>query len=460
MRLKIFLVLLISLINVSAFALTLPAVFSDNMVLEQNSEVEIWGWGKPKEPVRIVASWNSSDTIVSEVAPDARWRVKLQTPAGSYDPQTITVMGYNWLEINNVAIGEVILCSGQSNMEWSIGAGIKDKETLLEKADRPGIRMFTVDYRTADAPTHDVSGLWRVSNSNNINSFSAIGYVIATRMEDELKVPVGVVNSSWGGTPIECWTPSMAYEMCDYLRSVNDELSQGEWGPCRPGKIFNAMVAPLEGYKFACCVWYQGEENTNNPRGYTDMLFALVNGYRETFGINLPFVYAQIAPYNYGSGRGVEIRERQRRAMAIPNSAMVVIGDLGEKDNIHPQRKIESGNRLVNAVLKSVYSKENCNFEFPNVEKVEISGSKVVLTMANANGLHFMGKTSELFEICGSDKVWQVAKVKIVKNKIELTASSVKTPVAARYAWGDDVMPDMFNADNIPASSFTTEEDF
>ncbi len=453
------LALVAAALSLQAEALTLPSIFSENMVLEQNSEIEIWGWGKPKEPVRVTCSW-SNELVTTEVLPDATWRVRFSTTAGSYNPETIVVEGYNRLEISNIMIGEVILCSGQSNMEWSVGAGIEGRDELVAKSDRPGIRMFTADYRTADAPTHDVTGKWQVASQQTINSFSAIGYVVATRIEDELQVPVGVVNSSWGGTPIECWSPAIAYEMCDYLRSANDELKLGQWGPCRPGKIYNAMIAPMKGYRFACLVWYQGEENTNNPKAYTDMLYTFVNGYRELFGAKLPMVYAQIAPYNYGNGKGVEIRERQRRAMSIPGSAMVVIGDLGDKENIHPQKKIEAGDRLANAVLSLAYKREK-PYKAPLFSAMEIDKKKVIITFDNADGLCVKGaKTPDNFEICGVDKVFYPATATLKNGKVELTSKKVKTPVAARYAWADDAMPNLYNSDGIQASCFTTEDEF
>lgn len=438
---------------------SLPAVFADNMVLRQNSKVKIWGWAKPKEPISVTTSWNGQ-TATTEGAPDATWSVWVDTPAGNNDSHTIKIQGYNAIDITNVMIGEVFLCSGQSNMEWSVGAGVVGKDSLVAQAVQSNIRMFTVDYRTADAPCHDVSGRWVVTSPAAVQGFSAIGYVMARRISGELNVPVGIINSSWGGTPIEIWTPSLAYEMCDYLRTANNLLTQGEWGPCRPGQAYNAMIAPMGGYALSGIAWYQGEENTRNPDAYTDMMYSLVNGFREIFGQDVPFVYAQIAPFPYWANTGVEIRERQRRAMAIPQSAMVVIGDLGDTTDIHPRRKIEAGERFANAMLNTVYGKTEFEYAAPLFEKMEVVKNKAIVTFANAEGLHCKGaKQPDWFEVAGDDGVFHLAKAKLKGNTVELTSPKVKQPKNVRYAWEDTAMPNLYNKIGVQASCFNTCDD-
>lgn len=459
---------ILALIATTAQAyVTLPSVLSDGMVLMQNSEVTIWGWGKPKEPIKVTPSWNGQ-TVETEVKADATWSVTLHTPQGGFDAYEIEINGWDKHVIQNVLVGEVILCSGQSNMEWTIGAGFIGKDSVVAQAHQSDIRMFHVDYRTSETPTHDVSGQWQETTTENINSFSAIGYFIACKMKRELNVPIGIINSSWGGTPIECWTPAEAYDNCDRLRSVNEELNQGEWGPCRPARIYNAMIAPLAKYKIRAVAWYQGEENTNNPSAYTDMMFALVNEWRVAFGNDdLPFVYAQIAPYNYGSGKGVVIREHQRRALQIPQTTMVVIGELGDTTNIHPQHKVEAGNRFGNAVLSFVYGKKNYKYEAPLFKAIQIDGAKAIITFNNDEGLHVEGaKNPNLFEIAGSDGIFYPAKAKLIAKKkgtvktysVELTSKKVKNPINVRYAWSDTAWPNLFNANGVQASCFTTIE--
>lgn len=444
-----------------AGAATLPALFADHMVLQQNTTIKVWGWGKPKEPIAVVASWAEGDTIRTEGAPDATWSVMLQTPEGSMDTYTIDVLGWGDRHIADVMVGEVLLCSGQSNMEWSVGAGFEGSDKVTAEANEDHIRMFKVDYRTSEVPLHDVSGQWAVATPQSVGNFSAIGYMVAKQLSEATGMPVGVVNSSWGGTPIECWTPALSYEMCDYLRSANDELHQGEWGPCRPGRIYNAMVYPFADYKFAACLWYQGEENTANPKAYTDMFYTFAAGYRDLFGANLPIIYAQIAPYEYGSGRGVEIRERQRRAMGVDNTAMVVIGELGDPQNIHPQKKVEAAQRFGSALLKLAYGRTDLHYEAPLFESAEYVKNKAIITFSNAEGLHTAdGKAPDMFEVAGADGVFRAAKAKIVKGRVELTCPTVKAPTMVRYAWADAAMPNLRNAYGVQASCFSTQDDF
>lgn len=451
------------------YAVTLPSIFSDGMVVEQNSDIKVWGWCKPKEPIKVTASWDGV-TIETEGAPDATWSVTLHTPVGSMDTYEIEVAGWGTHVIRNVMVGEVILCAGQSNMEWSVGAGFLGKDSVVAQATQHDIRMFHVDYRTSETPNHDVTGSWVVTTPQSVGSFSAIGYFIACKMERELGVPVGIINSSWGGTPIECWTPKEAYDNCDRLRSVNEQLSQGEWGPCRPGRIYNAMIAPIKDYKIKGVAWYQGEENTNNPSAYTDMMFALVNEWRYAMGNdNLPFVYAQIAPYNYNSGRGVMIREHQRRALAIPGTVMVVIGELGDTTNIHPRHKVEAGNRMANAVLNHIYGKTDFRYEAPLLNEIKYQGNKAIVTFYNDNGLNVKnGKSPNLFEIAGTDGKFYPANAKLIVKKagkekhyyVEVTSKKVKAPVAVRYAWSDTAWPNLYNANGVQASCFTSLEEF
>lgn len=448
---------------------TLPSILSDGMVVEQNSDIKIWGWAKPKEPIKVTATWDGQ-TVETEASADATWSVVLHTPDGSHETYEITIEGWDKHTIGNVMVGEVLLCSGQSNMEWTIGAGFIGKDSVIAQANHSDIRMFHVDYRTSQTPNHDASGKWVETTPANVGNFSAIGYFVACKMQKELNVPVGIINSSWGGTPIECWTPEEAYINCDRLRRVNEELNQGEWGPCRPGRIYNAMIAPITNYTIKGVAWYQGCENTNNPSAYMDMMFALVNEWRVAFkNDELPFVYAQIAPYSYGSGNGVRIREHQRRSLQIPGTALVVIGELGDTTNIHPQHKVEAGNRFGNAVLNHIYGKKAFKYEAPLFESMTTAGSKAIIKFANDEGLHISGgKSPNLFEIAGTDGVFYPATAKLIVKKqggdktysIEVASKKVKTPIAVRYAWSDTAWPNLYNANGVQASCFTTLEEF
>lgn len=441
---------------------SLPAVISDGMVLEQNSTVKLWGWAKPYEEVSITTSWDGK-TYKASPDPLAQWSVEVTTPAGSDTPFSIEFKGYNTVVVSDVLIGEVILCSGQSNMEFQPSWGMEKKDSLMAQARQDDIRMFRVDYRTAPVPSHNVSGMWLHTTPQNAESFSVIGYVMACKLRRELGVPVGIVDSSWGGTPIECWTPAAVYEANPALKELNDKLSVTTWGPVRPGLIYNAMVAPLMNYRFRAVAWYQGEQNCENAEGYSQMLQELVKSWRAGLydGRDIPFIFAQIAPYKYDTpGMAVVVRDQQRLASAaIAHSGLVVIGDLGDLKDIHPRRKVEAGNRFADAVLSEAYGKEGFAYKAPLFQSAALAkgGKSVIVSFANAQGLHLTdgGKTADWFELAGADGVFHKAVGKIAKDgAVVVSSKEVKAPVAVRYAWADDAWPNLSNKSGVQASCF------
>ncbi len=453
--------------SVSAMAgVTLPSVISDGMVLEQNSTVKLWGWAKPYERVTIKTSWDGKEYTV-DPAPDARWSVEIETPAGSKTPHSIEFTGYNCVKVSDVLMGEVILCSGQSNMEfqptWSMWDNYAPKDSLLAQATQDDIRMFRVDYRTAAVPSHDVSGKWVHTTPDNARNFTVIGYVLACKLNRELGVPVGIVDSSWGGTPIESWTDNAIYEADAHLADANKRLSEVTWGPVRPGLIYNAMIAPLANFRFRAIAWYQGEQNCENADTYCEMLQALVKNWRSTFykGEDIPFVFAQIAPYHYDDpGMAVVVRDQQRlAAQKIDNSALVVIGNLGDVKDIHPRFKVEAGDRFANALLTVAYGKSGFSYAAPLFKSASLDskGKAVIVKFDNAEGLHCVGKskTADWFELAGEDGVYHLATGKILKDgSVSVSSREVAKPHAVRFAWADDAWPNLENAAGLQASCF------
>lgn len=468
MKISYFISALLALAS-SAAALanvTLPSVLSDGMVIEQNSTVKIWGWAKPYEKVAVKVSWDGKE-YTAEPSVDTRWSVEVPTPAGSDAPQTIEITGYNKITISDVLIGEVILCSGQSNMEfqpvWSMWDGYAPKDSLLRQATQDDIRMFRVEYRTSETPNHDVSGQWVRTTPQNAERFTVIGYVLACKLRKELGVPVGIVDSSWGGTPVESWTDNKIFEADEHLAAANKRLKDVPWGPVRPGLIYNAMLYPLANYKFRAVAWYQGEQNCENADMYCELLQTLVNNWRSVFykGESLPFVFAQIAPYHYDEpGMAVVVRDQQRKAaQVIPNSALVVIGNLGDVKDIHPRFKVEAGNRFANALLTLAYGKAGFPYAAPVLSKAALAknGKSVVVTFDNANGLHTAdkAKAADWFELAGDDGVFHKAAGKIMKDgTVAVSSKEVKNPRSVRFAWADDAWPNLENAAGIQASCF------
>ena len=447
---------------ISAFVCTnagvvLPAIFSDHMVLEQNTRVKIWGWAKPKEMITITPSWGG-EVVKARPGSDASWSAEIVTPKAG-GPYEITVKGYNEVTIHDVMIGEVWVCSGQSNMEWSVGAGFEGSDEVVAKASKPELRFFNVDYRTSATPTHDVSGRWVVCSPETVGVCSAIGYFIGEQMNASLGCPVGIINSSWGGTAIESWIESTPFEMCDYLRKQNELLNEHEWGPVRPSLIYNAMLAPLGGYKASGVAWYQGEANVDNHESYTDMMFPLVEGFRRLFGEDIPFVFAQIAPYNYGENtKGVEIQNRQRLSLQIPGTAMVCLNDIGNPQDIHPRKKREAGLRFADAVLHIAYGKTERPLMGPIFKSMEVIKNKAIITFDYADGLKCEGKTLTWFEISADGETFVPAKAVIKNGKVEVSAKGIKIPKHVRFAWSNIAEPNLFNGAGLPASCFTTKE--
>ncbi len=439
----------------------LPAVLSDGMVLQQNSKVKLWGWAKPYEVVSIKASWDTTTYKVNPT-PLATWSVEIPTPAATSTPQSIKFNGYNSITISDILIGEVILCAGQSNMEFSPSWGMIGGDSLVAQANQPDIRMFRVDYRTSTTPNHDLSGKWQHTTPQAAVNFSAIGYVLACKLRSVLNCPVGIVDASWGGTPIEAWTPAEVFADPEF-KAINDRLSEVTWGPVRPALGYNAMVAPLADYKFHAVAWYQGEQNCENADAYCRLLQNLVAQWRQKLydAANIPFVYAQIAPYKYDDpGMAVVVRDQQRQAAAlIPNSGLVVIGELCDLADIHPKRKVEVGNRFADALLTEAYGKPGFDYKAPLFKEAKLNkkGNAVVVSFSNAQGLHVSGnaKTADWFELAGSDGVFHPAVGKIQKDgTVVVSSKQVKKPEAVRYAWADDAFPNLAGKNGVQASCF------
>ena len=439
-------------------AISLPAFFSDNMVLQQQQSVSIWGWGKPFEKVTVTASWDGQ-TVETTVDNQASWEVQLQTPAAG-GPYSIQVKGYNEIQIQNVLIGEVWICSGQSNMEWSARMGIDSAALEVSRANYPNIRFFSVIHRTAKAPQIDLEGSWKVCSPETMIDFSALAYFFARNLQADLNVPIGLINSSWGGTPAEVWMPAEVLSEDPVLSEAAKLIPEMSWSPREPGRVYNAMLAPFTRFKIAGAIWYQGETNTANPRTYKEMLSALIGSWRGEWGYDFPFYYAQIAPFNYGAPViGAQVRDAQRRALEVPNTGMVVTSDIGNINDIHPGNKQEVGRRMANLALVGHYKTKDEVVSGPLYQKMTVEKKQVRLFFQNAEGLHTPGgEMPSHFEVAGDDKVFYPATARIEANTVVVFSSEVRAPVEVRYAWSNTAEPNLFNGAGLPASCFQTEK--
>lgn len=458
-KISFYLSLFILLITGAAKAnVLLPSFFSDNMVLQRNSEVTIWGWASPFEDVTLTVGWSKEEI---KIKPDnqAHWEVKLKTPEAG-GPYTLHFKGYNELTIKNIMIGEVWFCSGQSNMEWSASIGIDNAEAEIAKANYPNIRFFTAPKVAGTSPQMNIVGNWQECTPETMKYFSAVAYFFGERLQKDLKdVPIGLINSSWGGTPAEIWMPEDYIAKDAVLAEAAAKLTPVAWGPTEPGRTYNTMINPFVGLKLAGAIWYQGESNVGSTV-YDKTLAGLIKSWREAWGDDFPFYFIQIAPFNYENDTygGVIIRNSQRKVLnEVPKTGMVVVGDVSPTDDIHPRDKRTVGERLGNLVLKSQYGIDTGVVNGPLYKDITISKNKVTIRFDYAEGLHFSSKKSELFEVAGKDGTFYPATATIKNNTVVVSSKKVKEPVTVRYAWHNTAKPDLFNGAGLPASSFLSE---
>lgn len=435
----------------------LPAIFGDHMVLQQHTSAPVWGWADPMEEITLSSSWDGAN-YTAKADSYGRWTLSIQTPAAG-GPYELTIRGRNTVHIKDILIGEVWLGSGQSNMQWSAQAGIDGAEEAVSAADYPEIRFFQVGRRSANAPQLDLEGHWEVCTPESMAEFSAVGYFFARRLHGELQIPIGVIHSSWGGTPAETWIRASRIAEDDRLRKAATKIKPMPWCPEAPGQTFNSMIAPLIPFPLAGVIWYQGETNAANPESYTAMFHTLIESWRTEWNSEFPFYFVQIAPFRYEEPEaGVKVRDAQRRALSVPNTGMVVTSDIGNVDDIHPRNKSDVGLRLAHWALAKTYSRENIPYSGPLYESMRIEGRKVRLHFQHAeNGLLAEGGPLTHFEIAGADGAFVEAAAKIDGSTVVVQAREVKEPKAVRFAWGNTATPNLFNREGLPASSFTTE---
>ncbi|UUF14402.1 MULTISPECIES: sialate O-acetylesterase [Flavobacterium] len=437
---------------------TLPNIFGDNMVLQRNSEVKIWGWANPKEEIKLVSSWNNQE-YKAVTNNQAKWELIIKTPEAG-GPYTISIKGYTEVVLKNILIGEVWICSGQSNMEMSASWGIDNGDEEVKNAANPNIRFFTVSKSTAITPQNNVLGNWVESTPETMKYFSAVGYFFAKRLREDLKnVPIGLISSNWGGTPAEIWMPEEVIQNDPVLLENAKKLYEQEYGPHQPGRAYNAMIAPIVGFKIAGTIWYQGESNVGSLV-YDKTLSALITSWRKNWNDEFPFYFVQIAPYKTGTNNfsNVTVRNSQRKILKeVPKTGMVITSDISDTIDIHPKNKKSVGIRLANLALAEVYKVNSNLVNGPLFKEIKIDKNKVTVSFDYAEVLYFKNKISNQFEVAGTDGVFYPAEASIKNNQVILTSKKVASPAKVRFAWGNTIQSDLFNKANLPASCFITE---
>jgi len=444
-------------VNLTA-AIRLPNIIGSHMVLQQKSTVKIWGWAAPAEKVIIKTSWDNK-TYEATTSNGAKWVSNIQTPTAG-GPYQITISASNTIVLEDVLIGEVWVCGGQSNMEWSGDQSLKETLDEAPNATNTSIHFFYVAKSTSDFPQDNLEGKWMVCSPEEMKHFSAIGYFFGGNLNQTLHYPIGLINSNWGGTPAETWTPEYVINNVAIIKKGADSLTAADEWPHITSKAYNAMIFPLTNYSIAGVIWYQGESNTNTHFAYEKLFTGMIDAWRHHWNQNFPFYFVQIAPFTYGNKNvGALLREAQTKAANHNGTGMVVITDLiPDTTNIHPTRKIEVAKRLSDLALNKTYGYTTIPCQSPIYQSHTIDKDKISIQFNNAdNGLMAKGDIITSFEIASEDKIFLPALAKIIGNTIVVSNKNIKNPVAVRFAFNNTAMPNLFNKEGLPVNLFRTD---
>ena len=476
----------------------MPGVFGDNMVLQQGMAVPVWGWASEGESVTVEFRGQK----VSTVAKDGKWQVKLRKlQAGGPDP--LTVSGQNQIQFENVLVGEVWVCSGQSNMEWPLSRSFESQKDIAQSGN-PTIRLFTVPKLKADAPANNVAGSWKLCGPDTVPSFSAVAYFFGRDLQQALGVPIGLIHTSWGGSPAEVWMtedvlagnadyketildayPKTLKEyqaaLAEYEKEATELAAQGKkparnkpnppyWKPC---ELYNGMIAPLIPYAIQGAIWYQGESNAPRAYQYRSLFADMIRNWRREWDQgNFTFLEVQLAPWDKARKRSMteitaapvdsdwaELREAQVLATkSLPKVGLAVITDIGDKDDIHPTKKEPVGGRLALAARRIAYG-EKIVHSGPAFRNLKVEGDSAILSFDYV-GRGLQARDGELqgFAIAGDDQKFVWAKAEIRGDTVVVRSPQVSRPVAVRYGWSDCPVVNLWNKDGLPASPFRTDD--
>lgn len=455
--------------------LKLATIFSDNMVLQQQSNVPIWGWDKKGTKITVRTSWDSKsyETITNH---EGKWNINVSTPKAGVS-YAITVKGSKEIELSNILIGEVWLASGQSNMSMPLKGyhhqPINGSTKAILSAKNKNIHFLNVPPLAAYKQLDNIENTkWKIADVETAGECSAVAWFFANLINQQLEVPIGIINASFGGSNVEAWMSADACKKFEDIEipQLSDETSPSISGV--PTLLYNGMIHPIEGYTIRGVIWYQGESNVFNVPRYASSVAAMVDSWRKNWEIGeFPFLFAQIAPYEYKEWNFFQpqwpeisayLREAQMKSQSlIPNSAMAVLMDIGEEFQIHPARKEEVGERLGLLALNKVYNLKAFESQSPEYDKMEIEGDKAIIHFKNQfMGLTSFGKKLELFEIAGENKIFFKADAYINEEHGTVVVSSkyVKEPKSVRYAFKNYVKGELFGSGGLPVSSFRTDE--
>lgn len=435
----------------------LPKIFGDHMVLQQKLPIQVWGWADAGEEVTVSIGEKKA---TATAAADGKWKVTLDAmEAGG--PVEMTVAGKNSITLTDVLVGEVWVGSGQSNMQWTVAAS-DNAEQEIAAADCPQIRLFTVARKVAAEPQEDVEGAWTTATPETVKNFSAVAYFFGRELHKELDVPVGMINTSWGGTIVEAWTSHETLQSDpDFQPILERSKNFQENNPNQASVLYNGMIKGLIPFGIRGAIWYQGESNVNRAEQYAELFPAFIADWRKNWGQgDFPFLFVQLAPFRY-QGQDprslAELWEAQLKTLSVINTGMAVTTDIGNVKDIHPKNKQEVGRRLALWARAAVYG-QDVVYSGPLYKSMQVEDNKVRLSFKHAEG-GLVAKDGELthFQIAGDDGEFVPAKATIEGETIVVSSDQVEKPAAVRFAWDDVAEPNLFNAAGLPASPFRTD---
>ncbi|MEQ1761531.1 MAG: sialate O-acetylesterase [Pyrinomonadaceae bacterium] len=502
---KIFLIALISAVAASSAVaeVKVPDVIASSMVLQQGQAIPIWGTADAGESVTVTFA-GKKKTVVAGA--DGKWRVDIGKFEASAGPRSMTIAGKNAIELKDILVGEVWLVSGQSNMQWRVVESTGG-EAAIAAANHPNIRLFNVSREVAFKKKQGPLATWLPTTPENVKDFSGAGYFFALELQKDLKVPVGIINSSYGGSQAEAWTPvsylnaspdlkpavdrtqvwaaereKVRVDYAEAIKKWREDSDKARASGVRPSpspgvpdalrdyriasSIYDGMIEPLIPFAIRGAVWYQGESNEARAEQYAILLPVMIRSWRERWGSPaMPFGIIQLPNYRRQNAEPEDsawshLREYQRRtAIADKHNGLIVTIDIGEASDIHPKNKLDVGKRMSIWALRNVYGRRV--MEAPTLVSHHVSNGKVYLTFKDIGaGLKLRsGDKLEEFAIAGADRKWYWAEAKIVgKDRIELSSSAVTDPQAARYAFNlNPKNPNLTNDSGLPASPFRTD---
>jgi sialate O-acetylesterase len=483
----------------------LPALFTPHMVLQREMPVPVWGTADPGEAVTVEFG-DQRKTATADA--EGNWKVvldSLQTGA----PRSLVVRGKNVIEVGDVLVGEVWVCSGQSNMEWPVAASM-GSDLELASSQRDTIRLITVHGPGVQTPLRDFDGAWEVANPSTLPNFSAVGYYFARRLQSVLNVPIGLIDNSWGGSACEAWIPQekltdneLYAPILQHWKNVESQADEAAlraeyakvydtWkqqmaeavaqskpipseqrpnhpllGQNRPANMYNSRVAPLVPFAIRGAIWYQGESNAGRAYQYREMFPLMISTWREAWGQgDFPFYWVQLADFmaeqpEPKESAWAELREAQTLTLdKLENVGQAVIIDVGDGKDIHPINKQTVGDRLARWALAKQYQVA-VGYASPRFESLEVQGDKAIVTLSHCeSGLMNLDVPEVLgFTLAGEDRKWYPASAKIVgKNKVEVTSPDVPAPIAVRYAWADNPRVNLYTRQGLPVTPFRSDD--